>query len=235
MHPKTNEPTWKRLQRGQSLMEYWPTIPASVAIMIGAAILVSFVNTAFLRTLNGLESYCTTGESITQSAEVHDHKVEPSGVVYDPATNRTTIAYTVTSGSKPSLSHWTLGLSKAVANNIVKASEDWVWTDYDPTTGAVGVKFDIEYEADKGKASASGLMMASYSRIVTVEAASSTGVRIISLTLDGNYAFGAITVTTKAGSDQVGVGTVTGPIERIDDDSDGGKDNGSGIDRSKGC
>lgn len=247
MNAKTKEPTWKRLQRGQALVEYWPTLPAAVAVMIGAAIIVGFLNTSFLKTLNGLESYCKTSETTTTTAEMHNHRIEASAAVYDPVTNRTTVAFTVTSGSKPSISHWILGLPKGVAAHIIQWSEPWSWTDYDPTTGAAGVKFDNGYEADdeqegggkgkgKDKAGTSGIVLASYTRLVAAETSGGTAVRVISLTLDGNYQFGTITVTTKAGTDQVGVGQISGPIARLDDKSDdGGSGSGGGIDRSKGC
>ncbi len=241
MNAKTKEPTWKRLQRGQALVEYWPTLPAAVAVMIGAAIIVGFLNTSFLKTLNGLESYCKTSETTTTTAEMHNHRIEASAAVYDPVTNRTTVAFTVTSGSKPSISHWVLGLPKGVAAHIIQWSEPWSWTDYDPTTGAVGVKFDNPYEADdegggkgKNKAGTSGIVLASYTRLVAAETSGGTAVRVISLTLDGNYQFGTITVTTKAGSDQIGVSEISGPIARLDDKSDDGS-GGGGIDRSKGC
>lgn len=259
MNPNPKEPTWKRLQRGQALMEYWPTIPAAVAIMIGAAVLVSFVNSAFLRTANGLDRYCKSPEPVETKAEMFNHKVEGSAAVYDPETNRTTVAFTVTSGSQPSISHWVLGLPKEVAAHIIQSSEPYEWTDNDPTTGAAGIKFDRGYEADGGgnngggnnggnngggkgkKASNAGLVLAGYSRPVAfapAAAGEATDTRMISITLDGNYLFGAVTVVTKAGSDQVGTGTISAPVERVDDNSDDGSSNNSGggnVDRSKGC
>ncbi len=231
---------WRRLQSGQALMEYWPTIPVAIAIMVSAGILVGFLNVAFLRTVNGLDGYCKAGTPAETVAEMHNHRIEASAAVYDPVTNRTTIAYTVTSGSSPSISHWVLGIPRSVADRIIQISEPAAWTDGDPTTGAVGLKFDIGYEADGGgggggkgggkKASVGGLMLASYTAPRETTLQSSTAVRVISITLDGNYQFGSVTVTTKAGADQIGTGTVSGPIGPVVEDSNNGR-----VDRSKGC
>ncbi len=90
---QTPEPRWKQLQRGQALVEYWPTIPAAVAVMIGAAILVDFVNTSFLKTANGLDGYCKPAEVIETEANIFNHHIESSGSSYDPKTDRTTIAF----------------------------------------------------------------------------------------------------------------------------------------------
>ncbi len=238
MNSPNHEVWWKRLQRGQALVEYWPTIPASVAIMIAASILVNWLNGSFLKTANGLDRYCTTSETFNTVPEVYNHRIETSASVYDPTTNRTTVAYTVTSGSQPSISHWVLGMPKSVADKIIQTSEAAAWIDVDPTTGVSGLKFDIGYETSGGKgkggkASADTIVMASYSTPRLVEDTSSTATRVITITLYGNFEFGTLNFTTKAGSDQVGTGTVSGPIALAQEDPNT-NDSGS-VDRSQGC
>lgn len=58
---------------------------------------------------------------------------------------------------------------------------------------------------------------------------------MISITLDGNYQFGAITVTVKAGVDEIGSSTINGPIALIDDQSNTDTNTNGQVDRSKGC
>jgi hypothetical protein len=235
MTTNTTEPRWKQLQRGQALVEYWPTFPAAIAIMISAAILVQFINNSFLRTAQGLTGagLCqTTDQKVSTSAQMYNHTIEASSKVYDPVTNRTTVSFTVTSGSQPSISHWVLGLPKNVADNVIQMSEAGSWTDADPTTGAKGIKFDTGYEAGGGSggkggksAANTGLVLASY-RAKAASTAEQTGTgitdtRVISMTLSGNYTFGAVDVTTKAGTDQVGTGTIIGPVAVIDESNSG--------------
>jgi len=243
---------WKRLQRGQALVEYWPTIPASVAIMIAAAVLVNWINGTFLKTANALDRYCSTNETVNTVSQVYNHRIESSASVYDPSTNRTTVAYTVTSGSQPSISHWVLGIPRAVADKIIQTSEPAAWIDVDPTTGAAGLKFDIGYESSGGesggggnggngngkggKAAADTIVMAKYSAPRLVAETSGLETRTITITLYGNYEFGTLNFTTKAGSDQVGTGTVSGPIALAEDDQQNNNDDSGGtIDRSQGC
>lgn len=258
MNTKSLQSRIHRLQSGQALVEYWPTIPVAIAIMIGASILVGAVNTAFLKTANGLEGYCQpeSEAEVETVAEIYNHRIESSARVYDSNTNRTTIAFTVTSGSQPSISHWVLGVSQEVANHVISTSEAWEWTSNDPTTGAVGMKFDIGYESSspsdgggngggngggKGGKKSASIVRPVYAKTMnpTIAAFFEAGLetRVISITLDGNFQFGAVTVTTKAGSDQVGSGTVNGPTAQIgDEENQNNNNNNNGtIDRSKGC
>ncbi len=247
MRPQSLRSSLAQLQRGQSLLEYWPAIPAAIAVMIGASILVGFVNNTFLKTANGLEGYCKPEAVIETSAELYNHKIEASARVYDSVTDRTTIAYTVTSGDQPAISHWILGVPKGVADRVISTSEAWAWIDVDPTTGAKGMKFDIGYSPTSSggtssgggnggsngggpkKSAVKGFHIAPFS----VLAVGGTETRVISITLDGNFDFGSITVTTKSGATQIGTDTISGPIAPVDDNTNQNNDNG--VDRSKGC
>ena len=40
----------QKLESGQALMEYWPTIPAAIMIVISASIMVSFLQDGFSTT-----------------------------------------------------------------------------------------------------------------------------------------------------------------------------------------
>jgi hypothetical protein len=141
---------WHKLESGQALMEYWPTIPAAIMIIISAGLIVNFLRGSFSDTADALnrvsDEICETSEDKTgpDSQVVDRHLFELVSVTYD-GTN-TTVVYQVTSAEKWSLSHWTLGISKDIADNIIDESEAWGWTDNDPKTGAVGIKFDIGYE-----------------------------------------------------------------------------------------
>jgi len=246
MNWKSFRSNLEQMQRGQAMLEYWPAIPAAIAIMIGASILVGSVGNAFLRTANGLEGYCKPEAVVETTAQMYNHTIEASARVYDSATNRTTIAYTVTSGDAPAISHWVLSLPKAVADRVISTSEAWAWTNSDPTTGAVGMKFDIGYNPTSGgttttpgngkpngggskKSAVKGMNIGLFS----VVAAGGTETRVISITLDGNFDFGSVTVTTKSGSTQIGTDTISGPIALAGDDSNPGSS--GDVDRSKGC
>jgi len=45
---------WRKLERGQALAEYWPTIPASILVMVLAGVMTTWMNGAYQKTLNGL-------------------------------------------------------------------------------------------------------------------------------------------------------------------------------------
>lgn len=155
---------WKKLERGQALMEYWPTFPAAVGIMIGAGAITAFLGGAFSSTTEGLnraglpQEVCETTEETTEGptvAQLGDHTVEVTAQNYDPETDTTTVTYTVTSGTQPSISHWVLAMPSDVADNIVDVSEQYEWTDSDPTTGVAGIKFDTGYEGGEAGGSSS--------------------------------------------------------------------------------
>ena len=97
---------WQSLESGQALMEYWPTIPAAIMVMISAGIIVSFLRGSFSQTADALNrvnaEICETDEdeqSGPSSTVVGDKLVELVGVNYD-GTN-TTVIYRVTEAVVP--------------------------------------------------------------------------------------------------------------------------------------
>ncbi|MBU0595117.1 tandem-95 repeat protein, partial [Candidatus Bipolaricaulota bacterium] len=75
---------------------------------------------------------------------VDNHAFEYLGVTYN-GDGTSTWTYRVTSGSKPSLSHWVLEFPPSLGeDNVVEASEDFEVNE-DPTTGVYGLKFDEGY------------------------------------------------------------------------------------------
>jgi len=76
---------------------------------------------------------------------IDGHTFEFLGVVYnDDGTS--TWAYRVTSGKKPSLSHWVIELDRSIQEeSVLHASEDCEVGD-DPATGIYGIKFDKRYK-----------------------------------------------------------------------------------------
>lgn len=220
---------WHKLESGQALMEYWPTIPAAIMIIISAGLIVNFLRGSFSQTSDVLNrvnlEVCETNEDETQgpvSVVVDRHDISFVSAVYDPETNTTTVTYQVTSDPSPDLSHWVLGIPKEIADLITDSSEKWSWTDGDPATGAVGIKFDTGYgdgggegaggEGAGGKGKGKGKMTPITRYIPNIYLLLATGeTREISLTLDGEFTFEPTVVTTKSGSDSVGTGELPAP------------------------
>jgi len=94
-----------------------------------------------------------------------------------------TWTYNVTSGTKPSLSHWVI--SWCAPGAIVDASEDWEYVTPDPGTGITGIKFDTGYEDGE--------------------------TRTVSFTLRGDYPEGLVEVGTFGGN-VANYDSVTGPL-----------------------
>ena len=92
--------------------------------------------------------------------------------------------YTVTSGSSPSLSHWSIEFCGEAADILEASEDDWEYGT-DPHTGITGIKFDEGY--DDGET------------------------RTIWFKLSGDWPENSVEVGTKAGSDPVASGYVTGP------------------------
>ncbi|MBZ0297837.1 MAG: hypothetical protein K8L99_35105 [Anaerolineae bacterium] len=220
---------WQKLESGQALIEYWPTIPVAVAVMIVAAVIAPTINSAFLRAAGGLSGIsCDAPEEVTDGPSTitnldGGHTIELTSNVYDPVDDRTTITFTVTSGTQPSISHWVLGIDQETASRIVASSEAYEPWGTDPTTGKSGIKFDTGYEGGssggggkdktKGpKASVGGqIVLASYrsSTVLAATALQTIGEsRTIVLTFTGQVDVEWVEVTTKAGSDQVSTGTL---------------------------
>jgi hypothetical protein len=203
---------WFKWQRGQALMEYWPTIPASIVIMLAAAGLVQFINGAILETveyLNPTGFECTDEEEVDEgptTAELDCHTIELVGNTYDEGSDQTTVVYRVTSGCDPDISHWVLALPESVASNIVDSSERYEYVT-DPATGVTGIKFDTEYGDSKKEKTYSGYMLVSSSA-----SKSAFEARNVLITLGGYYDWSITTVTIKAGT-EVYYSEITAPMQ----------------------
>lgn len=231
---KPRQSRWIKWQRGQALMEYWPTIPASIIIMLMASGIATWFNKSILRTvdyLNPTDLRCeepVDEEEGPDTAYLDCHTIELVTNTYDEVNDQTTVGYKVTNGCDPDISHWVLGIPKGIADKIVaynEAPEKW---GLDPTTGLTGLKFDREYggggggddddgEGDDGKPdkppkkpkkseSLDGLMLASRSM-----SASASDSRVVLLTLAGHFDWGITEVTIKAGQ-YVYHSTITAPV-----------------------
>lgn len=142
-------------ERGQAMMEYAVLFPMAVGILIVAGsigytnrMMYSEIVNAFIQP--GIEETCEPVDEGPTVANLGDHRVELCGAVYNEATDVTTITYCVTNGGDPSISHWVLGVGHEFANSIISVSEQWEWTNSDPTTGVAGIKFDTGYESSGG-------------------------------------------------------------------------------------
>lgn len=154
-----NRRTVRRWEQGQALSEYVVLLPIAILVSFFGLGLTGFIGGAFEDTLTGLQ--CSFGQVDDQTDEddddngntyltIYNHSIGLAGAVYDEANNTTTVTYMVTSGSQPSISHWTLGIPSEVWARMRSVSEQAAWTNSDPTTGAVGVKFDTGYEPGGG-------------------------------------------------------------------------------------
>jgi hypothetical protein len=229
---------WKqRLEQGQALIEYVVMFPAGVLIAIMGLTVMGFLNSAYMQTYRGLECGITGSPSEEAPdpgnimAQMFNHRIDFVSEVYVESNDTTTYTYRVTSGDSPAISHWTLGIPLSLQSRLIGIHENrggslvtphWSWVNPDPTTGAVGIKFDDGYgEAraalpkldDKTFARAwSGLYPLAAVEDAPVE------VRFIIITLRGEFEIENLTATTKAGRDQVGTGFITGPIRLVDED-----------------
>lgn len=233
MNPQ--KPRWWQLQQGQALLEYWPTIPVGIMIIIAASGLARWLNSAYLMTVDELNragmnrELCNTPEEDDDGptiAFLGDHVIELIATNYNPTDNVTTVVYRVTSGAQPSISHWVLGVPQTVAGEVRNVSEQWEWTNNDPTTHIAGIKFDTAYESgdensndggpkDKsggGKKKSSSFRHHSGYRFIfnsdpNVE---QSDTREIFMMLSGQYDFEPVTVTIKAGTETYS-GTLSAP------------------------
>lgn len=108
--------------------------------------------------------------------------------VYDSASNTTTFTYSMTSGTKPAISHWVIAISPDCGGSevLVGSNDPLVeWTNSDPTTGVRGIKFDTGYAGGE--------------------------TRIVTVTLAGKWGTGDVTIAVKSGNGFV-LGTTQGPV-----------------------
>ena len=219
------ESLWYRLQRGQALVEYWPTIPVGIMVMISAAAIVAPVKQIFQTTadsLNGIS--CEAAPEVGPTAVDLDggHRIEVVSSNYNGES--TTVVFKVSSGDKPAISHWVLGIDEELADRIIDSNWTYerMYDKPDPTTGQYGIKFDQGYgegggsdEGGKGGKGGGGKEPKSKSRVINSyrpRAVVYVEEREIVLTLTGRVDFvETLPVTTKAGATQVSTGYVTVP------------------------
>lgn len=217
-----NKSRWFKWQRGQALVEYWATIPAGIVLMLMAAGAVSFIVHSFGDTLTGLNPGALTCGALSEADEdgpeiAHPgcHTIQLTARYYDDVKDRTTLAYTVTSGCDPSISHWTLGLGNGVADRILSSSEDYVYGT-DPRTGVTGIKFDTGYETSKQDSDTDpgkkGKKTSSYISLTSTGASVlTTDSRTVFLTLGGYFDWEIVNLGVKAGT-QTYIDQITAPV-----------------------
>jgi hypothetical protein len=220
------EPWWQRLQRGQAMVEYWPTLPIGVMVMISAAAIVGPMKQAFQATADSLSGITCEAPSYSPTSVDLDggHRIEVVSSNYNGS--ETTVVFRVSSGDKPSISHWVLGIDKATADKIVYVDPDEKPTSWglDPTTGKYGIKFDAGYEGTgssdsdsdtgggkppKDDSSKGGPKKGRVINTYRPRMNTYVETRDIVMTFSGYVDFvETVEVTTKAGSDQVSSGYV---------------------------
>lgn len=234
-------------QKGQAAAEYVVLIPASIMIAISAAMIVGFINNSLGRTVDGLNR---TGICETQDADNNDegptfaqvgpHQIRLTSNVYNPATNQTTVTYTVSSMADPSISHWMLGLPQSVYSSIRSVTNESQY-EYvtDPTTGVTGMKFDTGYESAGGGGNGGGgnggnggnggrgggrsslndsVVMTSFRLTVDADAIDAVS-RDITLLVTGQYTFESSQISIKAGTNTY-YGTISTPVTVYDPSQD---------------
>jgi hypothetical protein len=150
------ESIWTKLQRGQAMLEYWPTLPVAITLLVISGGMTLWLRGAFMRTTEGLNraglsgEICDTTEDTPVVTDLGGHTIETSSIVYDPDDDTTTVTFTVTSSGEHDISHWLLGLPEDVAAKILDSSEPYENWQQDPTTGVWGIKFDTEYGGGGG-------------------------------------------------------------------------------------
>lgn len=208
---------WFRWQRGQALAEYWPTIPAAIAIMLAGGLLVNFVTGTLLTTVDyletgGLECSDQTPEDVEEGPTVANpgpHKIELVSRSYDEENDTTTVTYRVSSQADPSISHWILGIPRGVDLKGVQGESKWEWVTNDKKTGATGLKFDTGYAAVPDELD--GLSLVSYPTRRIED-------RVVILTLGGYYQWDTTPVAVKAGGDAYTT-VITAPVRIIERES----------------
>ena len=78
----------------------------------------------------------------------NSHFIVFNGKTYDPALDRSTWSYTVTSSGSPAISHWILGL--CLPDHVVTAASPSNWSIVDPDkfTGVSGIKWDQGFDTE---------------------------------------------------------------------------------------
>lgn len=220
---------FNKLQKGQAMMEYWPTIPASLMIILSAALITSWFERSILTVVDGLENPYECVVDTTEkdegptSATLGCHAIQLVGKSYNSETDRTTAAYKVSSRVTPDcpdISHWDLEFPQSLAANILSTSEPYEWV-VDPTTGIAGIKFDTGYNSESGggggkgggkKGIASNTVNLLHDLLYSDD-------RTILVTLGGYFQWSETTVGIKAGT-EVYYSTISAPTALYSEEED---------------
>ncbi|WP_162909401.1 hypothetical protein [Aggregatilinea lenta] len=223
----SHQSRWHKWQRGQALVEYWPTLPIAIAIMLSASLITSFITNSFQQTIDGISGTgltCVGAEETDAEtegpsyADLGGHSVQLTGYQYDPDEDVTRVSYQVTSIDKPAISHWILGLPVDLESITSIEGENKIEWGYDSTTGITGVKFDTGYNPG-GKTELSPDL--SGYMLVSVSARSSTETRTLFITLSGHYELTITDLGLKAGTDTY-TGQIVAPVQVAPEETEDG-------------
>ena len=129
---------WQRLERGQAFVEYWPTLPAAVMIMISAGAITGPIGHIFQRTADALNlETCGTAPPAYFTLPVGEY-VEILGTDYDSKHDRSTFTVRV-----PGDTDVIFGFDQETIDRISQSSTSYE----DPGTGESGIAFTGD---DKG-------------------------------------------------------------------------------------
>ena len=180
---KFNKPeNWQRWQRGQAMVEYWPTFPAAVMVMIAASAIAGPIGHIFQQTADSLNLVvCGTAPPAYFTLPI-GQVVEILGSDYDSKHDRSTFTLSV-----PSDSQVILGFNEDAAKRIAQSSENFEDFQQDTTSGKWGIKFNPNGNgADNGGGPKKSRAFSSPYRL---PATSTSDSREITLTLTGEVDF----------------------------------------------
>lgn len=128
-------PWWWRFQSGQAMVEYWPTLPAAVMVMICAGAIAGPLGHIFHQTADTLNLVtCGDAPPAYFTLPVGD-VVEILGTDYDSKHDRSTFTLSI-----PGDSDTYLALSQEDLERIAQSSDNYDVYE-DPSTGETGVVF----------------------------------------------------------------------------------------------
>jgi len=131
-------PWWWRHQSGQALVEYWPTLPAAIMVMIVAAAMVGPLGHIFHRTADTL-NLVTCGDAPPAYFTLPiGQVVEILGTDYDSKHDRSTLTLSV-----PGDSQVIINLTPEEMDRIAQISDNYD-TYENPNTGETGISFDAD-------------------------------------------------------------------------------------------
>lgn len=133
---KFQQPWWWGLQSGQALVEYWPTIPAAIMVMIVASAIAGPIGRIFHQTTDSLNMVVCGDAPPAYFTLPIGQVVEILGSSYDSANDRSTFTLSV-----PTDSQVVLGFDEAAVQRIAQASETYGSFGQEPTTGKTGITF----------------------------------------------------------------------------------------------